>query len=38
MKGYQARRAQGTFYMVVVLDLSTFEGIKTDEEYVLRLI
>lgn len=31
MKGYKAIRAQGTFYMVIIVDIKTFKDIKNDE-------
>lgn len=31
MKGYKTVKASGTFYMTIIIDLSTFKNIKNDK-------
>ncbi len=31
MKGYKAIKANGTFYMTILIDVSNFNGIKNDK-------
>ena len=38
MKGYQPITAQGTFYMTVLLDVSTFKDIHNDKEFAAKLL
>ena len=38
MKGYSPISAQGTFYLTVLLDLTQFKNIKSDKEYVEKIL
>jgi len=38
MKGYQPVKASGTFYMTVIINVSSFKNIHNDKEYVEKLL
>lgn len=34
MKGYNAVKASGTFYMTIIIDTNVFKDIKDDKQFI----